>query len=129
MRASNRAAMERGMGWATTVALVSLVGCSIGSGVNETFGAASVGGNTQGGTDSVGTDGSGGSGGSADDTDAPDGSGGQEGATSGIEQAVDEPAQEQPVLVGQDIADVGEQPERRDRYRSIGRSPGAAIFQ
>jgi len=82
MRASNRAAMERGMGWAATVALVSLVGCSIGSGVSETFGAASVGGNTQGGTDSVGTDGSGGSGGSADDTDAPDGSGGQEGATS-----------------------------------------------
>lgn len=56
------------------LALAWLVGCSIGTGTGETFGsAASVGGNTQGGSGSAE------SGGSAEGEDDPDGSGGQEG--------------------------------------------------
>lgn len=60
------------------IAIASLLGCSIGSGNNETFGgAASVGGNTQGASGSGDVDGSVGE-------DDPDGTvgGGQEGATS-----------------------------------------------
>lgn len=63
---------------AIAIAIASLLGCSIGSGNNETFGgAASVGGNTQGASGSGDVDGSAGE-------EDPDGTvgGGQEGATS-----------------------------------------------
>jgi hypothetical protein len=77
LRSDPRAARVLGtgssMGRALAVALASLMGCSIGTGTNESFGsAASVGGNTQGGS---GSDDS--------DDDDPDGtaSGGQEGGS------------------------------------------------
>jgi hypothetical protein len=79
MRSRDPSAVARDAGsMLATVALASLVGCSIGSGTGETFGsAASVGGNTHGGSGSAGE-----SGGSADGDDDPDGSGGHEGNAS-----------------------------------------------
>lgn len=82
MGPGDRAAAARGVGSSTSRAavltLASLLGCSIGTGTNETFGsAASVGGNTQGNGSGDSGDGSG-----SDDPDGP-GSGGQDdGATS-----------------------------------------------